>query len=126
VYATFTGPLPFPSRLWAALLHAGADAVASHLSAGHLQGLVDEAPTVVDVSVPDAHRVTARPGPWVHRARAHAVRRHPARSVPQTLVEDTVLDLVERWTTSASASRHPWSAVTARCRARSRPTHVIA
>src|SRR3954470_24860311 len=96
VYATFTGPLPFSTRLWAGLLHAGADAVASHLSAGYLQGLVDDDPAVVHVSVPNPHRVTSRPGLRVHRARAHDVRRHPARTVPQTLVEDTVLDLVEQ------------------------------
>jgi hypothetical protein len=95
VYATFTGPLPFATRLWAGLLHAGPSAVASHESAGYLQGLVDGEPRTVDVSVPDPHRVVQRSGLRVHRSRRHAVRRHPARSVPQTLVEDTVLDLTE-------------------------------
>src|SRR5919112_5316723 len=57
VYATFTGPLPFATRLWAGLLHAGPSAVASHESAGYLQGLVDGEPRTVDVSVPDPHRV---------------------------------------------------------------------
>jgi hypothetical protein len=95
VYATFTGPLPFATRLWAGLLHAGPDAVASHATAGYLQGLVDSEPGVVEVSVPDAHRVVRRPGVRVHRSRRHTMRRHPARSVPQTLIEDTVLDLTE-------------------------------
>jgi len=95
VYATFTGPLPFATRLWAALLHAGPSAVACHGTAGFLQGLVDDEPAVVEVSVPDAHRVARRPGVRVHRTRRHATRRHPARSVPQTLLEDTVLDLTE-------------------------------
>jgi hypothetical protein len=95
VYATFSGPLPFATRLWAGLLHAGPNAVASHATAGYLQGLVDAEPSAVEVSVPDAHRVVRRSGLRVHRSRRHELRRHPARSVPQTLIEDTVLDLSE-------------------------------
>ena len=98
VYVTFTGPLPFRTRVWAALLHAGPAALASHRTAGHLQGLVDDAPEVVDVTVPWAHRVTPRPGVRIHRSRHHDARRHPARSLPQTLVTETVLDLVEQST----------------------------
>ncbi len=98
VYATFTGPLSFTARVWAALLHAGPDAVASHRTAGRLQGLIDTDPTSVEVSVPWGHRVSPRPGVRVHRTRQHTHRRHPARSLPQTLLEDTVLDLVEEST----------------------------
>ncbi|MEO7745693.1 MAG: hypothetical protein ABIV05_05645 [Actinomycetota bacterium] len=96
VYVTFTGPLPFRTRVWAALLHAGPRALASHRTAGHLQGLVDEAPGVVDVSVPWDHRVAPQPGVRIHRRRHQDARRHPARSLPQTRVSDTVLDLVEQ------------------------------
>ncbi len=96
VYVTFTGPLPFRTRVWAALLHAGPQALASHRTAGHLQGLVDEAPGVVDVSVPWDHRVAPQPGVRIHRSRPQDARRHPARSLPQTRVSDTVLDLVEQ------------------------------
>ena len=98
VYATFTGPLSYAARVWAALLHAGPDAVASHRTAARLQGLIDTDPALVEVSVPWAHRVSPRPGVRVHRAREHSQRQHPARSLPQTQVEDTVLDLVEQST----------------------------
>jgi hypothetical protein len=95
VYATFSGGYGFDVRLWAALLHAGPDAIASHESAGVLQRLVDVEPVVVDVMVPDQHRVLARPGVRVHRSRNVAGRRRPAASIPQTRVEETVLDLVD-------------------------------
>lgn len=42
------------------------------------------------------HRVTSRPGVRLHRSRHHLRRRHPACSLPQTRLEDTVLDLVEQ------------------------------
>ena len=44
VFVTHTGPLVWSARLWAALLHAGPDAVASHHTAARLQQLVDEDP----------------------------------------------------------------------------------
>lgn len=94
-YATFTGPLPWMGRVWAALLHAGPGAVVSHRTAGHLQGLVDEQPAVVDVLVPWGRRVTPRAGLALRSSRWLDQRRHPARSVPQTRVDDTVLDLVD-------------------------------
>lgn len=94
VYATFSGGYGFDVRLWAALLHAGEDAVASHESAGVLQRLVDVEPAIVDVLVPDRHRVSPRPGVRVHRSRNIAGRRRAAASIPQTRVEETVLDLV--------------------------------
>jgi hypothetical protein len=95
VYATFTGPPTFGARVWAALLHAGPPAMASHLTAARLQGLVDEDPPVIQISVPNGHRATAQGGLRVHHPRAWALRRHPGASIPQTRVEDTVLDLTE-------------------------------
>jgi hypothetical protein len=96
VYATFSGPLPWRSRAWAALLHAGPGAVLSHEAAGFEQQLVDAAPDRVDVTVAASHRVTQQPGVRLHRSRRHDARRHPARSLPQTRLEDTVLDLAEQ------------------------------
>jgi hypothetical protein len=95
VYATFSGSYGFDVRLWAALLHAGPDALASHQSAGVLQRLVDAEPAVVDVTVPNGHQVSPRPEVRVHRSRHAAVRARSAASVPQTRVEETVLDLVD-------------------------------
>lgn len=95
VYITHDGPLEHLARAWAALLHAGEGAVVSHATAGFLQGLVDDEPAAVHVSVTATHRVTARAGVVLHRRRHQATMRHPARSVPQTSLEQTVLDLVE-------------------------------
>ncbi|HET8616645.1 MAG TPA: hypothetical protein VFL94_14050 [Actinomycetales bacterium] len=95
VYAAFTGEVTWRGRLWAGLLHAGAGAVASHRSAGRLQRLVDTDPDVVELLVPWGHRVTAQPGLVVRSSRHLSARRQPARSLPQTRVEETVLDLVE-------------------------------
>jgi hypothetical protein len=94
VYLTNTGELTFVGRLWAALLHAGPPAVASHASAARLQGLTEDEPLRIQVSVPHGHRASSQPGVRVHHPRAWVIRRHPASSIPQTRVEDTVLDLV--------------------------------
>jgi hypothetical protein len=94
-YVTFTGPLPWTTLVWAALLHAGPDAVVSHRTAGHFQGLVDDQPMLIDVLVPWGRRVTPRPGVVLRSSRRLGRRKHPARSLPQTRVEETVLDLVE-------------------------------
>ncbi|GAB3589872.1 hypothetical protein GCM10027446_03350 [Angustibacter peucedani] len=95
VYLTYTGSPDHLARCWAALAHAGPDAVLSHATAASLQGLLDDVPALVDVLVPDEHRVTGRPGLRVRRSTQLAGRRHPARVPPQTHVEDTTLDLVE-------------------------------
>jgi hypothetical protein len=92
-YVTFTGPLPFRAKVWAALLFAGDEAVASHGTAGHLQELVDKPPARIDVLVHHGHRVRPRPGIRVRQTRRLELVRHPARTPPQTHLEDTVLDL---------------------------------
>lgn len=94
VYATFTGPPVFAARVWAALLHAGPPAMASHRTAARLQGLSDEEPGLIQISVPNGHRATRQPGLIVHHPRAWQVRRRPGASIAQTRIEDTVLDLV--------------------------------
>lgn len=99
-YATFTGPLSWQAQLWAALLHAGDGAVASHRTAGRLQGLVDVEPVPLELLVPWGRTVSPRPGITTRSSRHIDARRHPARSVPQTRVEETVLDLVELSLTS--------------------------
>ena len=100
VHATHTGPLSFASRVWAALLHAGPPAMASHRTAARLQGLLDEDPSIVQISVPNGHRTTPQAGLRIHHPRAWAERRQPAGTLPQTRVEETVLDLID-------ATRHP-------------------
>jgi very-short-patch-repair endonuclease len=95
VYATFSGPLPRRSRLWAATLRAGPAAMLSHDSAAELVGLCDRPAGLVHVTVPVNQRVARIPGVVVHRSR-HAGRiLHPTRLPPQTRVEETVLDLTQ-------------------------------
>lgn len=96
VFITHTGPVSWTSRVWAALLHAGPDAVASHRTAGRLQGLVDEDPQVLELLVPWEQRVENRPGLVVRRARNLASQRHPSRTMAQTRVEHTVLHLARQ------------------------------
>jgi hypothetical protein len=99
VYAVFTGPLPFLSRVWAALLYAGEGATASHETAAWLTALRSEPPHVIDVSVPHGRRVAKRKGIRIRQARRLAEKKHPARLPPQTRLEDTVLDLTDEATT---------------------------
>ncbi len=114
VYATFSGAVGRHARTWAALLHAGTGSVLSHQSAAFEQGLCDVEPAAIHVTVEASHRVSARPGIVLHRSRRLRQARHPARSLPQTRVEDTVLDLVDvsrgvdevvGWLTRASQRR---------------------
>jgi len=95
-YVTYTGPVPRPAGLWAAVLYAGTGAVLSHQTAAELVGLVD---TGVDddihVTVPTARRVLPAPGLTIHRSRRVEQARHPLRLPPQTRVEETVVDLTQ-------------------------------
>jgi hypothetical protein len=93
VVATFTGPLPWRARLWAAVLYAGPGAVLSHRTAAELHGLAERTSGPVYVSVPHARRVQALKGLVVHRVVDPRRLRHPARTPPRTRVEETALDL---------------------------------
>ncbi|HSR23050.1 MAG TPA: hypothetical protein VLW53_05840, partial [Candidatus Eisenbacteria bacterium] len=95
VYVVFTGPMPFLTRVWAALLYAGEGSAASHETAAFLARLADVPPDVVDVTVPHGHRVAARPGVRIRQSRRLADKVHPARLPPQTRLEETVLDLTD-------------------------------
>jgi hypothetical protein len=99
-YLTFSGPVPYTSRCWAALLYAGLGAVLSHETAAWIWQLRDDAPPEVHVTVPVTRRVRPQPGLRVHYALHLATTRHPAKVPPMVRVEDTVLDLVDRLTTT--------------------------
>jgi hypothetical protein len=114
VYATFTGPLPRRSLLWAATLKAGEGAVLSHETAAELVGLVDDPGRRVHITVPSGRSSVRIPGVTVHRSNRASVARHPTRMPPQTRVEETVLDLTQSardindalgWLTRAVAAR---------------------
>jgi hypothetical protein len=95
VYAVFTGPVPFRTRVWGALLRVGATATASYLTAACLDGLTEEPGEVIHVSVASSRRVVGRlDGIRVHYAARLPYMRQPARLPPRTRIEETVLDLV--------------------------------
>ncbi len=99
-YLTFSGPVPYTSRCWAALLYAGLGAALSHETAAWVWALRDDAPPDVHVTVPVTRRVRPQPGLKVHYALRLSATRHPVKVPPMVRVEDTVLDLVDRPTTS--------------------------
>ena len=95
-YVVFTGPLPPLTRVWAAVLYAGEEAVASHRTAAWLHALVDDLPVRLDVCVPHGHRHKgSRPGVRVRQSRRYLERAHPALLPPRTRLEDTVLDMTD-------------------------------
>lgn len=97
VYATHSGDPGREAVLWAALLRAGDGAVLSHYTAAEVHGLTDAPSKAIHITVP-AQRHPARqrvPGIVIHRSDSILRTRHPARSIPCTRVEDTVLDLVQ-------------------------------
>lgn len=93
VYATFSGPVPRPSILWAAVLRAGPDAMLSFSTAGELAGLVDGLSSPIHVTLPASRRITPIPGTIVHISRRADQARHPTLTPPRTRIEETVLDL---------------------------------
>ncbi len=96
VYATFSGELSRLAELWAALLYAGSGAMLSHQTAAELARIIDTPSQLVHVTVPAERRVSRAPGIVVHLSGRASEMLHPARLPPQTRVEDTVLDLVDR------------------------------
>jgi very-short-patch-repair endonuclease len=103
VYAAYTGEPPRESQLWAAALRAGPGAALSHYTAAELDGLTDRACNIIHVAVGHDRRIgiSARevngraPRIIVHRTARIDEIRHPARTPPQTRVEETVLDLTQ-------------------------------
>jgi hypothetical protein len=93
VYATFTGPLPRPARLEAALRYGGAAAVLSHRTAAEQWGLVPITEGPVHITLPyGSSAVSQPPFVCVHRSRAF---RHitVALDPPVTGRADTAIDM---------------------------------
>ena len=92
VYVTFTGPLPRPSRIAAALCYGGAAAILSHRTAAEEWGMLPVADGPVHITLPYTSSAVNQPGIRVHRSRAHAhilVAAHP----PRTSRADTAIDI---------------------------------
>lgn len=97
VYVTFSGPVPRQAQLWGAVLYGGAGAVLSHETAAELQRLLDKPAPLIHLTVPSVRRVTRQEGLTIHRSRyVLADQRFPPGVLPQTLVDDTILDLIDR------------------------------
>lgn len=96
VYATFSGEPNRSAVLWAAVLAAGSGAMLSHQTAAELAGLTDTCSELVHVTIPVDRRVSRAAGTVIHRSARAAAALHPVRLPPQTRVEETVLDLVDR------------------------------
>lgn len=94
-YATFTGSLTFTQRVWAAVLVAGDRAMASHETAAFLLGLASREPEVIRITVPAGRHLAAPDGVRITRSHRTHEARHRRKVLPQTSVEDTVLDLVD-------------------------------
>jgi len=115
VYATFTGPISRQAQLWAAVLYAGKGAQLSHETAAELNGLTDRRSSLIHVTIPPDRRVIAPKGVKIHiSAYADAGGRFPRGVIPHTLVENTIIDLVNEagtlddvigWVTSAFGRR---------------------
>jgi hypothetical protein len=96
VYAVFTGPVRRDARLWAVVLYGGKGARLSHQTAAELLRLTDERSLPIHLQVPTERRVRALPGIAVHRSSSLEHGWRFARGVPpHTLVEQTVLDLLD-------------------------------
>lgn len=104
VYATFTGPLPRPARLVAALLYGGKDAVLSHHSAAEESGLIPIADRPVEITVPyTSSAVSQLPLVRVHRSRA-LLHTTLEATPPRTRGPDTILDLAVSQETARKAT----------------------
>jgi Transcriptional regulator, AbiEi antitoxin len=95
VYATFSGPVPRRSILWASVLRAGPDALLSHETAAEVSGLSERPSRSVHVTVPVDRSPGRIAGVVIHRSTRAVSNRHPTRMPPQTRIEDTVVDLTQ-------------------------------
>lgn len=93
VAVVHTGPLAWPTRARAALVHCGSDAALSHSAAAYHWGLTRFEPRIIEVSVPRGRRVAPQRGLQVHVRRQMPPSYGDRRAVHPP---ETVLDLWER------------------------------
>jgi hypothetical protein len=93
VYSTFTGELPRPSKIHAALLYGGGEATLSHYTAAEEWRMVPIAERPVEITVPyTSSAVSQLPLVVVHRSRALQYTRLDTVP-PRTKRTDTIIDL---------------------------------
>lgn len=97
VYTTFSGPVSRQAQLWAAVLYGGPGAVLSHETAAEVQRLVDKRAPLLYLTVPSTRRVIPQQGFRIYTSRhIRTDRPFPPGVLPQTLVDDTLLDLIDQ------------------------------
>jgi very-short-patch-repair endonuclease len=97
-YATFTGPIEGNAQLWAAVLYSGQGAYLSHWTAAKLNRLTDDAPNIIDVTIPANRRVRPPTGVAIHLSTQKPIIWTPPRTPPYSIAEVTALDLVQQAT----------------------------
>ncbi|WP_088316904.1 hypothetical protein [Kineosporia sp. R_H_3] len=95
VYATFTGPVPPMTRVWAAVLAAGDGAALGGTTALWLWQVLPVCPGRLTLCVPERRRVVAPAGSYLVRRRHLADRVHPAGAPPRLRLEEAVLDVTD-------------------------------
>jgi hypothetical protein len=92
-----TGSLGREAQLRAALLRAGPGAELSYYTAAERHGLTDEVSGLIHVTVSNRRNPARRTrihGVRIHRSDVILRSAHPAKTLPVTRVEDTVVDLI--------------------------------
>ena len=95
VYASFTGEPPRDAVLWAAVLRAGPLAILSHETAAEVDGLLDKRSKLLHVTIPASQRVRPIAGFAIHRSERILEARDPCLLPPRTMIEETVIDLIQ-------------------------------
>ncbi len=96
VYVTHSGPVSEQTRVWAAVLYAGAGALAGGRTALWLAQALAKAPSRIEVCVPAPRRVRAQRGMIVRQVRASAHRGDYVKSPPRVRIEHALLDTAGR------------------------------
>lgn len=102
VYVTFTGPLPRPSRIAAALCYGGPPAILSHRTAAEEWGMLPADAGPIHITMPYTSSAVHQPGVRVHRSRAYE---HilVAADPPRTSRADTAIDVAVEEPTARQA-----------------------
>jgi hypothetical protein len=95
VYASFTGEPPRDAVLWATVLRAGPQAILSHETAAEVDGLLDKPSKLLHVTIPRSQRLQPIAGIAIHRSTRILEACEPWALPPRTMIEETVLDLVQ-------------------------------
>jgi hypothetical protein len=99
VFATFSGPMIWRSRLAAAVLHSGPDAVVGGRTALHLHGVLEQPAEPLEVCVPEGQRrrgaAVSSGGLLVSERRHLDLLTQPAPWPPRLRVEHAVLDVAD-------------------------------